>query len=230
MDWVAEWIAGRGWASRRIGIEREAYFYSPKAHARSTKGLPGAKWSDADLLVNWIRAMKSPAEIAYLRKAARLAEGAITGRVRCHRSRGTGVRRGGQDLRRPGGGAGGICRRHHGAAADDPAGVMRRRRTSCGATGASLAMRRSPSSSPARACMIPPGWREPSSSASRSNALSRLPQPFSRGTRGSARRHSTGRHGRRGGNIVAAGHRPPRAEKGIAHRLFDRHRLSAGLG
>ena len=40
-------------------------------------GLPGAKWSDADLLVNWIRAVKSPAEIAYLRKAARLAEGAM---------------------------------------------------------------------------------------------------------------------------------------------------------
>ena len=77
MDWIAEWIANRGWAKRRIGIEHDAYFYSPKAHARLTKGLPEAKWSDADLLVNWVRAVKTPAEIAYLRKAARLAEGAM---------------------------------------------------------------------------------------------------------------------------------------------------------
>jgi Xaa-Pro dipeptidase len=78
MDWIAEWIIARGWGSRRIGIELEAYYYSPKAHAQLTKNLPNATWIDADLLVNWIRAEKSPAEIAYLRKAARLAEAAVS--------------------------------------------------------------------------------------------------------------------------------------------------------
>jgi ectoine hydrolase len=77
MDWVAQWIVERGWGKRRIGIELDAYFYSPKAHAHLTKGLPSAQWSDAGLLVNWARAVKSNAEIAYLRKAARLAEGAM---------------------------------------------------------------------------------------------------------------------------------------------------------
>ena len=37
----------------------EAYYYSAKAHARLTAALPNAQFVDADLLVNWIRAVKS---------------------------------------------------------------------------------------------------------------------------------------------------------------------------
>ncbi|MGE0007874.1 MAG: M24 family metallopeptidase [Parvibaculaceae bacterium] len=77
MDWIAQWIAKKGWGSRRIGIELEAYYFSPKAHARLVAGLPNARFHDADLLVNWIRAVKSPAEIDYLRKASLLAQAAI---------------------------------------------------------------------------------------------------------------------------------------------------------
>lgn len=77
MDWMAEWIAAKGWGNRRIGIETDTYYYSPKAHARLTAGLPNAMFADADLLVNWLRVMKSPAEIAYQRKAARLAEACV---------------------------------------------------------------------------------------------------------------------------------------------------------
>jgi ectoine hydrolase len=77
MDWVAQWITKKGWGSAQIGIELEAYYYSPKAHARLVAGLPNAKFHDADLLVNWIRAVKSPAEIDYLRKASFLAQAAV---------------------------------------------------------------------------------------------------------------------------------------------------------
>jgi len=77
MDWIAEWVIAKGWGKRRIGIELEAYYFSPKAHARLVAGLPNAKFIDADLLVNWIRAIKSPAEIDYLRKASWLAQAAI---------------------------------------------------------------------------------------------------------------------------------------------------------
>jgi ectoine hydrolase len=77
MDWIAQHIVERGWGRRRIAVELEAYYYSPKAHARLTAGLPDAAIGDAGLLVNWARAVKSPAEIAYLRKAARLAEGTM---------------------------------------------------------------------------------------------------------------------------------------------------------
>lgn len=77
MDWIGRWIADKGWGKGRIGIELEAYYYSPKAHARLTAALPNATFVDADLLVNWLRAVKSPAEIAYLRLGAKLAEAAV---------------------------------------------------------------------------------------------------------------------------------------------------------
>ncbi|MBW0004630.1 MAG: M24 family metallopeptidase [Hyphomicrobiales bacterium] len=77
MDWIGKWIADKGWGKGRIGVELEAYYYSPKAHARLTAALPNAQFVDASLLVNWIRAVKSPAEIIYLRKAAKLAEAAV---------------------------------------------------------------------------------------------------------------------------------------------------------
>ncbi|MER9275343.1 M24 family metallopeptidase [Mesorhizobium sp. M0643] len=78
MDWIADWITKKGWGRGNIGIELEAYYYSPKAHARLTRGLPSAIFQDADLLVNWIRSVKSDAEIDYLRKASRLAEAAVS--------------------------------------------------------------------------------------------------------------------------------------------------------
>ena len=77
MDWIGRWIADRGWGKGRIGVELEAYYYSPKAHERLAAALAGAEIVDASLLVNWVRAVKSPAEIAYLRQGARLAEAAV---------------------------------------------------------------------------------------------------------------------------------------------------------
>jgi Xaa-Pro dipeptidase len=78
MDWIAGWIVKKGWARGNIGIEMEAYYYSAKAHARLTAGLPNATFHDASLIVNWVRAVKSDAEIGYLRKAATLVEGAVS--------------------------------------------------------------------------------------------------------------------------------------------------------
>jgi Xaa-Pro aminopeptidase len=77
MDWIAGWIRSKGWGARRIGVELEAYYYSPKAHARLGAALPDAKIIDASLMVNWLRARKSSAEIALMRRAARIAEGAM---------------------------------------------------------------------------------------------------------------------------------------------------------
>ena len=78
MDWIAGWIEKKGWGRGNVGIELEAYYYSAKAHARLTAGLPNATFHDASLIVNWVRAVKSDAEIGYLRKAARLAEAAVS--------------------------------------------------------------------------------------------------------------------------------------------------------
>ncbi|MPW20401.1 Uncharacterized hydrolase/peptidase y4tM [Paraburkholderia piptadeniae] len=77
MDWVGQHIVERGWGKGRVGIELEAYYYSPKAHARLVAAMPDAEFIDADLLVSWLRSVKSPAEIAYMRKAAKLSEAAV---------------------------------------------------------------------------------------------------------------------------------------------------------
>ena len=46
MDWIAGWITRKGWDRGNIGIELEAYYYSPKAHARLAAGLPNATFHD----------------------------------------------------------------------------------------------------------------------------------------------------------------------------------------
>jgi Xaa-Pro dipeptidase len=48
MDWIAGWIEQRGWGTKRIGVELDAYFYSAMAHARLTAGLPNATFVGAD--------------------------------------------------------------------------------------------------------------------------------------------------------------------------------------
>lgn len=72
MDLLAQIIADRGWARARIGVELDNYYFSAAAHASLQKHLPDARFGDATYLVNWQRAVKSPAEIDYMRKAGRI--------------------------------------------------------------------------------------------------------------------------------------------------------------
>lgn len=75
MDYLAqEVIASRGWSNKRLGVEMDNYYFSAAAYASLQKNLPQAQWVDATALVNWQRAVKSPGEIAYMRKAARIVE------------------------------------------------------------------------------------------------------------------------------------------------------------
>lgn len=75
MDYLAqEVIASRGWSNMRMGVEMDNYYFSAAAYASLQKNLPQAQWVDATALVNWQRAIKSPGEIAYMRKAARIVE------------------------------------------------------------------------------------------------------------------------------------------------------------
>lgn len=73
MDWIAGCLRERGWGEQRIGIETDSYYFSPRALDHLRAGLPGAVFIDADLLVNRLRSVKSDAELACMRKAARLA-------------------------------------------------------------------------------------------------------------------------------------------------------------
>jgi len=67
-------IAAKGWQGARIGVEMDNYYFSAAAWQSLNEGLPGAAFSDATGLVNWQRAVKSEAEIGFMRKAARIVE------------------------------------------------------------------------------------------------------------------------------------------------------------
>ncbi|MGB1254450.1 MAG: M24 family metallopeptidase [Thiolinea sp.] len=78
MELVAGYICDLGFNGKRIGYESDTYFFSPKAFSCLQNGVADAQWVDADLLVNWCRVVKSDAEIAVMRQAARLVEGAMS--------------------------------------------------------------------------------------------------------------------------------------------------------
>jgi Xaa-Pro dipeptidase len=71
---LADQIAALGVGRGAIGYESDVYYLSPRALLELQKGLPKARWVDADLLVNWARLVKSKAEIAVMREAAQIAE------------------------------------------------------------------------------------------------------------------------------------------------------------
>lgn len=73
MDHLAGELARRGWAGGRIGVEMENYYYSARAHQVLSAAVDGAL-VDATALVNWCRAVKSPAELGFMRRAARIVE------------------------------------------------------------------------------------------------------------------------------------------------------------
>ena len=59
----------KGWGNKIIGLELDAPYFTPRSYEVIKTGLPGAKFEDARLLVSWVRCIKSPAEIALMRKA-----------------------------------------------------------------------------------------------------------------------------------------------------------------
>ena len=71
METLTDLLAERGWAGGRVGVEMDNYYYSAKAHAVLAARL---SLVDATGLVNWQRAVKSPAEIVRMRRAAAIVE------------------------------------------------------------------------------------------------------------------------------------------------------------
>lgn len=65
-------LAARGWQFLRVGVEMDNHDYSARAHAVLAGQVPHL--ADATGLANWCRAVKSPAELARMRRAARIVE------------------------------------------------------------------------------------------------------------------------------------------------------------
>ncbi|WP_245331303.1 M24 family metallopeptidase [Mesorhizobium sophorae] len=76
-DIMADIVKEIGGEKARIGVEMGGYYYSARAHADLVRALPLAEFVDADLLVGWIRLVKSPAELAIMRQAGQIADAAM---------------------------------------------------------------------------------------------------------------------------------------------------------
>lgn len=81
MDYVCTVVKELGLENKTIGVEMDNYYFTAKAYARLQAGLPNATFADGDLIVNWVRIIKSPAEIARQKRAAKLAELAMQAAV-----------------------------------------------------------------------------------------------------------------------------------------------------
>ena len=75
MEDLSRLIIDRGLEHAAIGLELDNYYFTAAAYMALKKGLPKAKFADATGMVNWQRAVKSPTEIEYMRRAARIVEG-----------------------------------------------------------------------------------------------------------------------------------------------------------
>jgi ectoine utilization protein EutD len=74
MDWVGAELLARGLGRGAVGVELDAYFFSPRAYLALGAALPDARLVDSEELVSWVRAVKSPAELEHMRVAARIME------------------------------------------------------------------------------------------------------------------------------------------------------------
>ena len=72
-QFMGDWITSKGFDGKRIGYESDVYFLTPAAVEHLKSRVPNARWSDCELLVNWVRLTKSAAEITMMQQAAEIA-------------------------------------------------------------------------------------------------------------------------------------------------------------
>jgi ectoine hydrolase len=77
----AQFVAGilkeRGWDRARIGVELDAFYFTPRAYFELVNALPNDSFVDAQGLVNWVRLIKAPAEVELMRAAGTIVSQAM---------------------------------------------------------------------------------------------------------------------------------------------------------
>ena len=73
MQFMAEILREAGWDGRAVGVEMDEYYFTARCYEVLRRELPEADFRDAGLLVNWIRLVKSPQELTYMREAGEIA-------------------------------------------------------------------------------------------------------------------------------------------------------------
>ena len=74
MNFLGGFLESKGLGSKKIGIDNDCYYFTPRCRDALEESLPNASFVDAQLLVNWIRLIKSEAELQAISKAAKLTE------------------------------------------------------------------------------------------------------------------------------------------------------------
>lgn len=78
MNFMVDYIKKKGWSGKTVGVESDAYYYTARSHRELKKSLGRNTLIDANLLVNWIRIVKSDAEIELMKQAGKIAENVMS--------------------------------------------------------------------------------------------------------------------------------------------------------
>ena len=73
-DALVNLIKKNNWDKLNIGVEMDAHYFTAYCYEKLKQGLPNAKIKDSERLVNWVRVVKSNAEIDFMKKAAIISE------------------------------------------------------------------------------------------------------------------------------------------------------------
>lgn len=74
MSFVAGIIKEHGWERKNLGVEMDNYWFTGKCLETLAQELPCMEIFDGTGLVNWVRVIKSPAEIEFMKQAAKVCE------------------------------------------------------------------------------------------------------------------------------------------------------------
>jgi Xaa-Pro dipeptidase len=74
MHWVANLLRERGLEKKRFGLEMDGYWFNARMYLTLQEELPQAVPLDGTNLVNWVKSVKSPTEIEYMKQAATICE------------------------------------------------------------------------------------------------------------------------------------------------------------
>ena len=76
-DALINFIKERKWEKSNIGVEMDSHYFTAFCYEKLKQGLPNANIKDSKRLVNWVRLIKSDAEINLMKVAAKISENAM---------------------------------------------------------------------------------------------------------------------------------------------------------
>ncbi|MER9319039.1 M24 family metallopeptidase [Mesorhizobium sp. M0659] len=77
MEFIAQELQRRGLGGRLLGVEMDNYYFTARCFEKLQASLPQCTFRDASDLVNWVRIIKSDAEIELIRQAGVIADRAM---------------------------------------------------------------------------------------------------------------------------------------------------------